>query len=74
MPETRQSRIAKLTSEVNHRRGDLAILKHPLPNVSESFKERRAAHIQTLEIELQALEQELHQLRVEQIREESKAQ
>ena len=71
MTESRQLRIAKLTAEVDRQRHILANSKVLSSKGPPSMKERLAAQLQKVEKELRALEHELHQLRVEQIREES---
>ena len=70
MPESRQVQIAKLREAVRQKRSRLEELKFVGRHPPKAMNEGIAAHISELEAELQQLENELHDLNVEQIRHE----
>jgi lipase chaperone LimK len=71
MTGSRQHRIATLTTEVTRRRNQLAESDHALRIVPESERDRFLARMRKIGDELRQMEIELHELRVEQIREEA---
>jgi hypothetical protein len=70
MTGSRQIRIAKLTTEVKLRRNQLAESEHALRIVPESERERFLGRMSEIGDEVRQMEIELHELQVEQIREE----
>ena len=71
MGETRQSRIARLTETIRGHRATLARKMHILRIVSPERKDEFLTHLREIEDKLREMEKELHDLHVQQIREES---
>jgi hypothetical protein len=70
MAERRQLRIATLTAEVSRRRRQLALSERTMQIVPSSRKEEFLGRIREIGDEPREMERELHDLRVQQIREE----
>jgi hypothetical protein len=70
MHETRQVRIAKLRDAVKHHRSRLALWEQTLRIVPVSEKDRFLVRMHEIEDELRAMEKGLHDLHLQQIREE----
>jgi predicted nuclease with TOPRIM domain len=69
MQESRQVCRAKLAETIKRKRHSLYALKITEGKVPSSMKERHATSIQRITEELQKLEQDFHELNVQQIRE-----
>ncbi len=72
MQENRQARIAKLAQEIARKRRSLHEMKFIQEKFPSSVGEEHAAIIREVTEELPKMEAELHNLYVEQIREELK--
>ena len=70
MQESRQTRIAKLTQEIARKRRSLWEMKFMQKKFPSSVGERHATIIREMSEELPRMEAELHDLYIEQIREE----
>jgi hypothetical protein len=70
MQESRQLRRAELAEGIKRCRHSLYVMKITEDKVSLSMKERIASHIREIEDELRRMEDEFHELNVQQIREE----
>jgi len=70
LPESRQLRRAKLTEAVRRHRGVLRTMKYAEERAPLAMKEGIASRIQEIAEELRRMESELHDLNVQQIREE----
>jgi len=70
MPESRQLRRSQLFKEVERRRRLLSAMKIAQNHGTASIRERVVARMKEISDELGRLEAELHELNVEQIREE----
>jgi hypothetical protein len=71
MHETRQFRIARLTEAVKRHRSTLALREQILKIVRSVRKDEVLTQIREIEDKLREMEKELHDLHVQQIREES---
>lgn len=70
MHESRQLRRARLTEGIRGHRRLLSAMRFAEDKASSSVKDRVASRIQELSGELRKMEGELHELNVQQIREE----
>jgi len=70
MQESRQVRRAKLTHDVRRQRELLWVMNIAVDKAPLAMKERLATRIQKAEEELRKMENELHELNVQQIHEE----
>ena len=70
MREARPVRKAKLAEAIKRKRFSLSALKMTEDKVPSSLRERHSASIQRVAEELQRLDEEFHELNVQQIREE----
>lgn len=71
MHETRQSRIARLTETVKRHRYTVAQSRRILKMVPPEQKDAALTQMREIEDKLREMEKELHDLHVQQIREES---
>jgi len=71
MHETRQSRIARLTETIRRHRSTLVQSKPIVKTVPPERKEEVLTQVREMEDKLREMEKELHDLYVQQIRDES---
>ena len=71
MTETRQFRIARLTETISRHRSTLAQSRRILKIVPTERKDEVLTQMREIEDKLSEMEKELHDLHVQQIREES---
>ena len=70
MPESRQVRRGKLAREIAHKRRLLWVMKIAQDKLPLYLSERHASRIREMGEELQKMEDEFHELNVQQIRDE----
>ena len=74
MDETLQLRIARRRDAIKRHRRTLALMEQTLRLVPSARKDEFLLRMRTIEDEVREMETQLHDLHVQQIREESKSQ